>query len=289
MGMVILQVLYNMNSDNNLHDSYPNILKDSKYLNVLLVGLDEIQEKQRGRSDSMMIISLDSYHKKIKVISLMRDLWVPIHGHGFSKLNSAYSYEGINCLSEVIRSVFGLTIDRYVIVDFNKFEQVIDKIGGLDLNLTCDEVRYVNALSTHKNLTGSGLMHLNGNQILNYSRNRNDPSADFKRTERQRYVIESIINKVKSLNIVDLISISQEIMKSVKTNFTISEIISLAKNSKQFTRYPVIMNRIPNDFECKIINKQSVLVAIPSLDACRESILNFIYEDIFEKKVRDCE
>lgn len=285
MGIIALQVLYNRtNYDSDDFGSYPSILKDNRYFNVLLVGLDEIQEKQRGRSDSMMIISLDSHHKKIKITSLMRDLWVPIPGHGFSKLNSAYSYGGVNCLSGVIRSIFGVTIDRYVIVDFNKFEQVIDKIGGLDLNLTSSEVKYINSISRDKNLTGSGLMHLNGNQTLSYSRDRDDPSADFKRTERQRYVIESIINKMKSLNIVDLISISQDIMKQVKTNFTISEIMSLVKNSRQFTRYPVIMNRIPHDFECKNINKQSVLVALPNLDACKDSILSFIYEELYLKE-----
>ena len=282
IGMVVLHFFYNKSFDKDntdySTDSCSDILKDNMVLNVLLVGLDEIQEKHRGRSDSMMLVSVDARHKKAKITSIMRDLWVPIPNHGFSKLNAAYAYGGINCLTGVIKSVLGVKIDRYIIVDFKKFEEVIDKIGGIDLNLTPEEVKYVNSFSsTKEQLRGSGLMHLNGNQALQFSRDRNDPSADFKRTERQRYVIESIINKLKTLSIVDLISLSQNIIESLKTNFSIAEIGFLAKNSEQFLDYPVIMNRVPKNFECKTIDKQSVLTS--DLSECKKDLLSFIFEE----------
>lgn len=281
MGLIALQVIYNRNSDgenlDNSDDSTSSILKDDMVLNILLVGLDEIQEKQRGRSDSMILVSIDARHEKLKITSLMRDLWVPIPNHGFSKLNSAYSYGGINCLVDVIKSVFGVKIDRYIIVDFKKFEEVIDKMGGIDLDLTSNEVNYVNSFSNKGQLKGSGRMHLNGNQVLQFARDRNDPSADFKRTERQRYVLKSIIGKLRGLNMIDLISLSQDIMKSLKTDFTLPEIISLAKNSEQFLKYSDTMYRIPRNFECKTIDKQSVLTS--NLSECKSDLLSNIYEE----------
>ena len=94
IGMILLQIIYNENSNHespslDYFEDSSAILKDNMILNVLLVGLDEIESKQRGRIDSMMIISVDARHKKIKVTSVMRDLWVPIPGHGSSKLNAA--------------------------------------------------------------------------------------------------------------------------------------------------------------------------------------------------------
>ena len=280
-GMIFLQIIYNKNARHenlspNYFDDSNNVFKDDMVLNILLVGLDEIESKQRGRSDSMMVASVDARHGKVKITSLMRDLWIPIPGHGEGKLNAAYAHGGINLLVEVVRSVFGLKIDRYVIVDFKKFEDVINNLGGIELELSAKEVNFVNTYTSSKRLTGSGKMHLDGNQALQFSRDRNDPTADFKRTERQRSVIEAIINKLKSLNFAELMSFAGSIIGSVKTNFTVAEIFSLAKNYKKFIGYPLIMNRIPSNAECKMINTQSALVA--NLNVCKEELLNFIYE-----------
>lgn len=280
-GMIFLQIIYNKNARHenlgpNYFDDSSDILKDNMVLNILLVGLDEIESTQRGRSDSMMVASIDARHGKAKVTSLMRDLWVPIPGHGESKLNAAYAHGGINLLVEVVRSVFGLKIDRYVIVDFKKFEDVINNLGGIELELSAKEVNFINTYTSSKRLTGSGRMHLDGNQALQFARDRNDPTADFKRTERQRSVIEAIVSKLKSLNFAELMSFAGSVIGSVKTNFTMAEVLSLAKNYKKFMNYPLVMNRIPSSAECKMINRQSVLVA--DLNLCRKELLDFIYE-----------
>lgn len=289
IGMIALQIIYNKNTnhevpgDNYLDNNNSNsFLKDNMILNILLVGLDEIESesesKQRGRSDSMMIISVDARHQKIKVISIMRDLWVPIPNHGNSKLNAAYAHGGINLLTEVIKSIFGLKIDRYIIADFKKFEDVINKLGGIELDLSKEEVNYINIYSSSKHLRGHGKMHLDGNQALQFARDRNDPTADFKRTERQRTVISAIINKLKSLNFGELISFASNALNSVKTNFTMPEILSLVHKYKIFIKYPVDPKRIPVNAECKMINRQSVLVA--DLNQCKKELLDFIYEPL---------
>ena len=283
IGMILLQIIYNENSNHespslDYLDNSSAILKDNMILNILLVGLDEIESKQRGRSDSMMLVSVDARHKKIKIISIMRDLWVPIPGHGSSKLNAAYAHGGIELLSSVIRTVFGVKIDRYVIVDFKTFEDVINKLGGIELELNKEEVNFINTYSSSRRLTGSGKMHLDGNQVLQFARDRNDPTADFKRTERQRTVINAIISKLKTLNISELISFAGNAINSVKTNFTMPEILSLSRKYKIFIKYPVEPKRIPSNSECKMINKQSVLVA--DLNTCRKELLDFIYEPV---------
>lgn len=281
IGMIFLHFLYSkkFNDEEKIGESDSLIATDDDMvLNVLLVGLDEIQEKQRGRSDSMMVVSLDARHKKVKLTSLMRDLWVPIPKHGYSKLNSAYAYGGIKLLVEVINSVLGLKIDRYIVVDFKKFEEVIDKLGGIDMDLTSEEVRFINSHSSKGHLTGYGKKHLNGDQALQYARDRDDPSADFKRTQRQRVLISAIMEKFKSSNLVDLISFAQSAIESVKTNFSLAEVLSLVRKSEKFMSYNTNNElSIPVNSKCEMINGQSVLTS--NLNECRDAIGKFIYEE----------
>lgn len=288
IGMAYLWFLgkskLSLDSGDNSNYQPIDITNENMILNTLLVGLDKSQEEQRGRSDSMMIASLDVKHKKFKITSLMRDLWVPIPGYGHGKLNAAYSFGGINLLARVIKSNFGLTIDRYIIVDFKKFENLIDKLGGLDLELNEKEVNFINTYSSkgEKLVAPKKIYHLNGNQTLQFSRDRNDPTADFKRTERQRIVISAIINKLRHSNMMELMSFAKCAISSVKTNFNINEIISLMKKYKKISDYPIITNRIPINWESKSIDKQSVLVS--NLSNCRRELIEFIYEnDIFKK------
>lgn len=286
IGMIFLHFLYNKkcNDDERIGESDSIIATDDDMvLNVLLVGLDEIQEKQRGRSDSMMVVSLDARHKKVKLTSLMRDLWVPIPKHGYSKLNSAYAYGGIKLLVEVINSVLGLKIDRYIVVDFKKFEEVIDKLGGIDMDLTSEEVCFINSHSSKGHLTGSGKKHLNGDQALQYARDRDDPSADFKRTQRQRVLISAIMEKFKSSNLVDLMSFAQSAIESVKTNFSLAEVLSLVRKSEKFMSYNTNNEfSIPVNSKCEMINGQSVLTS--NLNECRDAIGKFIYEEKYLNK-----
>lgn len=281
IGMVILHILQSTKNkiEDVPSDSFDN---DNMILNTLLVGSDSLSKNERGRSDSMILITIDAHHHKIKVTSLMRDLWVPVPKHGYCKLNAAYSYGGIDLLKSVIKSVLGVKIDRYVIVDFEKFKKVIDKLGGIDLELSKKEVSYVNANVSGEHLEGSGKMHLNGEQALQFARDRNDPSADFKRTERQRDVISAIINRVKSIGVVKMIPIITEIIDMVETDFIGSRLISLADRYKKFADYSIVTNRVPEKAECKNINNQSVLVA--DLDDCKESLLEIIYEDFYVPK-----
>ena len=254
---------------------------DNMILNVLLVGLDELKENFRGRSDCMMILTLDLRHKKMKVTSLMRDLWVNIPKYGKGKLNWAYPKGGVSLLANTIQSAFNVKVDGYAIIDFTKFENIIDELGGIDLYLNSGEVKFINEHSKDKSLTGSGLMHLNGNQALQFARDRDDPEADFKRTERQRTLITNVIQKFKSKiyndkgGLFELISFSKNIFNMIETNFNIKQIISLAKLSKKFIDYPIVTHRVPDNFKSGFENGHSVLYSLDDKD----SLVDFIYEE----------
>ncbi|MCL2311660.1 MAG: LCP family protein, partial [Firmicutes bacterium] len=254
-----------------------NSLADGMVLNVLIVGLDELERRKGGRSDSNIIISLNARYRKMKIISLMRDIWVEIPGRNFDKLNAAYAIGGIQLAIDVVQKNFGVKIDRYIVVDFKKFEDAIDAIKGIDLNLTQKEVEYINKYSkSSSRLKGSGKMHLNGNQALQFARNRDDPSADFKRTERQRDVISAIIEKFKSMGIAELLSSSKKVMGSMSTNFKIQEIMGLIKVSKDFSDYKIEKYRVPNEYQLKMIDKKSVLTC--DLKKEKEALKEFVYE-----------
>ncbi len=155
--------------------SYDNdgdeLINDNMILNIMLIGSDSMSTGDHGRSDSLMVLSLDLRHKKIKVTSLMRDIWVKIPGQGNDRLNAAYAYGGPKLTIETIEKNFGIYIDRYAIVDFEGFSNIIDALGGIDLELSSAECAYINKYSGDKHtLKGSGMKHLTGLQALHYSR-----------------------------------------------------------------------------------------------------------------------
>ncbi len=285
IGMVYLDWIYSKINDKDViiidgcKDSNETSM-NNEVLNILMLGVDELDGKCRGRTDAIMAVSVNTKTETIKLISLMRDLWVPIPGHGEGKLNWAYPKGGINLLSNVIFNQFGLRFDRYVIMDFGRFKYVIDQLGGVDLSLTKDEVNFINRAVTNKTkLRGSGLMHLDGDQALQFARDRDDPTADFKRTERQRELVGAIIKQVASKivnenGVLSLISAVNNVMKSLKTNFSLSEAISLARISKKFINYRILTYRIPENYQSGMRNGHSVLIS--NLDECKKLLKKYI-------------
>lgn len=120
------------------------LLNDRQILNILLVGADTRFNSTSGNSDTMIILSIDTKHKKIKMLSLMRDTYVAIPGHDSNKLNATFSLEGVALTIRAIQLNYGIQIDRYAIVDFNSFRNIIDALGGLQIELTQEEIDYIN-------------------------------------------------------------------------------------------------------------------------------------------------
>ena len=131
------QDLNNRDDNSVLQDIDGNdLINDKMILNIMLIGSDSMSVGDHGRSDSLLILSLDIRHKKIKITSLMRDIWLTIPGHGQDRFNAAYAFGGPKLTIETIEKNFGIYIDRYAIVDFDGFSNIIDSLGGIDLELT---------------------------------------------------------------------------------------------------------------------------------------------------------
>lgn len=197
--------LMNKDVDTNLSSINEELLKgtsvkDDDMISILLIGADKRESwKEAGRSDSCMIATIDMKHNKLKLTSLMRDMYLEIPGYGKHKFNAAYSYGGVELMYKTIVTNFGITVDGYVLVDFEAFKSVIDTLGGVDVKLTADEYNYLmkayHRTSVLKLKQGNNRM--NGTQALAYCRIRQDIRGDFGRTERQRYVISQILAAMK--------------------------------------------------------------------------------------------
>ncbi len=276
------KTLHSFNYDKNstVLEEQDDLMNDSMVLNTLLIGSDSMSTGDGGRSDSMILLSLDARHKKIKLTSLMRDIWVTIPGHGQDRLNASYAFGGPQLTIETIARNFGILIDRYAVVDFEGFLNIIDTLGGVDLELTADECAYINKYSQDKHtLRGSGLKHLTGLQALHYSRDRNSIGSDYDRTSRQRNLLKSLVNQMKSANLAQVTEILTQIGPLVTTNFKANEISRMATHAMTYLKYPVEEFRLPTDDNVRneTYSGKMVLV-INSLAKAKQDIYNFIYE-----------
>lgn len=261
-------------------DLNQKLFNDKMVLNVMLIGSDSMSVGDHGRSDSLLILSLDLRHKKIKVTSLMRDIWVTIPGYGKDRFNAAYAYGGPKLTIETIERNFGIRIDRYAIVDFDGFSKIIDTLGGIDLELTATECAYINKYSGDKHiLKGSGLKHLTGLQALHYSRDRNSIGSDYDRTSRQRNVIKSVINKMKTANVAQITEIISKIGPMVTTNFKTPEISRLVTSSLTFLNYTLEEFRLPTDDNVRNETyDQKMVLVINDMSKAKSELFQFIYE-----------
>ena len=194
-------------------------------LNVLLVGQDRRPGEIRARSDTMILITIDTRDYTITMTSLMRDLYVQIPGYAPNRLNVPYVYGGFDLLADTMEQNFGVRPDRFVEVDFDGFKTVIDAIGGVDVEVTAAEASYLNR--TEACGLVAGLNHMNGEVALSYARTRSvEPDGDFSRTRRQRNVIAAVIEKTRHLDLMQINNLLLSLTDVINTDMTSAEIMS---------------------------------------------------------------
>ncbi|MBR0411862.1 MAG: LCP family protein [Eubacterium sp.] len=209
-----------------------DLVYDQDVVNILLIGADKrSDETESGRSDTTMIATVDLKNGKLKLTSLMRDMYIDIPGYGMHKFNAAYSYGGVQLEYETIAQNFGIRLDGYVEVDMAAFREVVDLIGGVPMDLTEAEAyfmqtAYVNSKHGEKNVT-AGANVLTPYQALAYCRIRQDVTGEFGRTDRQRKVLISVFNELKSQDIMTITNICMKALKYVTTDLTEAQIRSL--------------------------------------------------------------
>lgn len=224
-------------------------------INILLVGEEAILDKgHRGRTDSIMIATINVKEKSLKLTSIMRDMYLQIPGYSDNKINAAFNIGGMDLLVQALNQDFALKLDGYVKVDFDSFEKVIDALGGVEITLSAKEADYLNRTNyiskpEYRNVR-EGTQILNGNQALGYSRVRyvanGDQANDFGRTQRQRAVLNALFEKYKSKSVVELLAIMPDILSLVTTDISKTSIIeymylavTLKQDELQTMRIPV--------------------------------------------------
>ena len=214
------------------------VLSDPDVLNIALIGNDADGSTYYSRADTIIIVSIDKKSKTLKMASILRDNGVLIPGRtdGIDKINHAYSYGGPWLLLDTIEANFKVAIDNYISVGFTGFDKIVDAVGGLDINLTQAEADWLGL--------EPGINHLDGHWTQKYARIRKIDS-DFQRTSRQRYVLELIAAKARSMDILQLTNLLEEILPWVSTGLTRGELSSLLLKAPAMLNYPMTSATVP--------------------------------------------
>lgn len=200
--------------------------KDKDVINILVMGTDSRDVTvERGRSDTMLVVSYNKKTAEVKMVSFLRDSLVPIENHDWNRLNTAYAYGGAGLAVNTINDLFGLDLQNFVVIDFKGTAEFIDKIGGVDVNLAQAEIDYYSNF-IFEDLT-VGLNHMDSKLAMAHMQNRTTDS-DFGRARRQRDVIMAVMNKVINMPIGEISDLIDYCMSIVKTNISASTLVSLA-------------------------------------------------------------
>lgn len=273
-------------------ENLPLICNTKDVKNFLILATDNQLPGWAGRSDVMILVSINQKTGKIILCSFLRDLYVryptepqnPISG-GMDKLNHAFAYGGATLTMAVFKETFNVEVDQYVHVDFNSFIQVVDAVGGLDVELTADEVTYIYGHMREPWLPSdyplnslemrAGTHHLNGAQALAHARNRYIGS-DWARTQRQRTIIQLLLKKVGTLSLSQLNNLLETTLPLITTNIPKNELKSLVSSLPGYLQYSVESTTIPQGGTYQSVNYNM----IPDLSYnC-----HYLYEVVYGKR-----
>lgn len=255
-------------------------------INILLVGQDRREGEGRARSDSMILCTINKSAKTITMTSFMRDMYVQIPGYNDNRINASYAFGGVDLLNQCLNVNFGIVIDGNVEIDFYGFQDVIDMIGGLDIELTKAEADYLNRWGNWDvednagqwNLV-EGVNHLNGSQTLAYSRIREVGNGDYGRTNRQRIVLTKLIAKAQKMDIIEIDRLLNKLLPLVSTDMTNREIISLvAELLPKMSNMTVNTQQIPADGAHYGAYVREMAVLIPDVEKNREILAEIMAE-----------
>ena len=265
------------------YDDYTEIV------NIALFGIDST-DSTSGRSDSIIVATLDSIHNKLKLTSFMRDSYVNISNYGYDKLNHAYAYGGANLAINTLNTNFGLNITDFVAVDFASLPKIIDSLGGITIDITEEELNYINGYINNINsvsgtnspiITTPGAHHVDGAQALAYSRIRYTSGGDFKRTERQRTVLTALFNKALNVPATQYLDVISTLAQYATTNLNTNEILKLATKigSMGLNGVTIEQERFPIDGYCEGTMIDGIYYLTFDATATRTQVMNYIFND----------
>ena len=286
---LVVQLVYGRMRYSEIESVKQEAMAADGVTNILLIGNDSRENGEDGRSDAMILLSVSSRTKRIQMTSLLRDMYVEIPGHEGNRLNAAYAFGGAQLLMETIEQNFGIEVNRYVQVNFEAFANLVDAAGGVDLELTNEEVQYVNGYLVEYNmLTGrpegtdyldtlaSGMLHLNGPQALAYSRNRYI-GTDFGRTERQRKVLTDVMKKLPQTILTNPKELAEGLLPNLTTNLTAVECYRLGLQAGGMLSYDIVQGSVPISGSYQNADIRGMAVLQVDFEANRAYLRSSIY------------
>lgn len=276
----------------NLENDAEELKFDKNVHHILLIGTDTRENDSSGRSDSIILMSINRKTRQIVLTSIMRDIYVSIPGVGNNRINTAHAYGGPDLLLKTVNENFKLKVDDYIRVNFYAFMDVIDEIGGVLIDVDADEQQIMNnyiqdindtmgILDNEELLSPAdvGLLRLNGKQALAYSRVRYVKGSDFRRTERQREVLMQVFEEMKKLNLLEMHNVLETLLPEIATNLDEGELLNLLLGAPDYLGYELISFRIPvnGGYENITIDSKSMLGI--DIEKNRNALIETIYGD----------
>ena len=223
----------------------------SKYRNIAILGIDSQYEGYDTdfRTDCIMVASINTENNDVQLYSIYRDTYVEIEENKekkLDKINHAY-YGGVENTLKAINTNLDLNVTEYVMADFNAVADLVEAVGGVEIEVDSDELKYINSYirdvanvtgKLAKTISNTGVQKLNGVQAVAYCRIRYTEGGDYKRTERMREVLQKVIIKIKELNLVEINNLLDTILPEIRTNISASEIKSLIPKVISFYMNP---------------------------------------------------
>lgn len=253
---------------------------------LLLIGTDEPNREGAARSDVMVLVQLRPQTGEVRLLSFLRDLYVQVPGAGRTRLNAAYYYGGAPLLRQTLENAFGVTIDAHIAVDFALMADLIDQVGGVEVDVTEAERKQLNDILIRYNksrgiaydngvLAHAGPQTLMGRQALSFSRIRQIDS-DFKRTDRQQQVLGGLVQKLRGFSASKLLWLAARNLPRLRTDLTMAHLaplMPLLRHGRDLTLHSA---RVPFDgaFTEQTINGMMVLV--PNLEANKAAVRRFL-------------
>lgn len=252
--------------------------------NLLLLGVDRREDDWYGNSDAIILVTVNHDVQKIFLTSFMRDLYAEIPDYGVRKLNAAHAIGGGPLIVETLENTYGVQIDNYARVDFNSMTDIIDALGGVDIEMSEEEAKSANnsiremckmqgKKYKENKLKSGGKLHLNGIQAVAYSRIRKVGNSDYERTKRQRKVLTELINNAKKLKFRDISGLLNQVLPLVTHNVDPLTMVNLIARLPQMVTYDIVTDRIP--YEDMYYSQNEIL--IPELEATVAKLQETIY------------
>lgn len=202
--------------------------KEEKITNFVIFGIDDVgyTPADINRSDTIMIVSINQDQNAVKLISVLRDSKVPIKGYDPQKINAAYAYGGANLAIDTLNDNFHLKLRNYITLDFAEMIDLVDQIGGVEVELTWEEANIVNSANPYSEWVEEGLNHLDGGQALTYSRIRSIDS-DYDRANRQQNVMNAVLHQIRTMGTSKSLEMLDTFMETVETSYFYTDLYDI--------------------------------------------------------------